>query len=378
VLVSFRTNGTGADVGRRMLRARLVNATTLTIDRSIAAGSDPITEIVWQAVQLNNATVQHGSQNFPSGGPQIVVTFDGDVNVANAGAVSIEEAAAGMPEAIATNSIALAFGGNITSNITAVTDNAWLIDVVGSGLNGTYSPGLGQTQRWQNSGNNTSAAMSTKAIPTFGPNSMTQIHSSGFSFRTVHVLASIARNNTSVPIIFDAQSTNRATNTNTLTWPHALGGGANRKLLVGITVRENNTTSGNEDVLSVTYGGMPLTYVTDVAVVAIGRRQHAELWYLDEADMPSGSSATQIVPIAAVDTTRSIAFASVQPVGGQNMGRSPYNGDDIIGVGSVTMDLAANQLTMRRDNSADQADIGWFVVEFGSASGGIIDWREIF
>ena len=68
--------------------------------------------------------------------------------------------------------------------------------------------------------------------------------------------------------------------------------------------------------------------------------------------------------ITSVNTDRSVAFASVQPVGGQNMGRSPYAGDDIIGVCSVTMSLASTLVTMDRNNTADTCDVGWFVVEF--------------
>ncbi len=73
----------------------------------------------------------------------------------------------------------------------------------------------------------------------------------------------------------------------------------------------------------------------------------------------------KVVPLPIpVDINRSVAFASVQPASGQNMGRSPYVGDDITGVGSVTMALSATDITMERDNSADEADIGWFAVEF--------------
>lgn len=75
--------------------------------------------------------------------------------------------------------------------------------------------------------------------------------------------------------------------------------------------------------------------------------------------------ATGTVTIATVDTTRAVAFASVQPVGGQNTGRSPYAADDIIGVGSFTTALSATQLTLQRENTAAAADVGWFVVEFG-------------
>lgn len=65
-----------------------------------------------------------------------------------------------------------------------------------------------------------------------------------------------------------------------------------------------------------------------------------------------------------VNTNRAVAFASVQQTGGQNEGRTPYAADDIAGVAAVTMALSATQITMDRDNTADTADIGWFVVEF--------------
>ena len=73
--------------------------------------------------------------------------------------------------------------------------------------------------------------------------------------------------------------------------------------------------------------------------------------------------AQKTVPINSVNS-RAVALASVQPVGGQNMGRSPYTGNDIIGVCSVTMSLSATQITMDRNNTAAACDIGWFVVEF--------------
>jgi hypothetical protein len=72
-----------------------------------------------------------------------------------------------------------------------------------------------------------------------------------------------------------------------------------------------------------------------------------------------------VIPLAtAVDTNRSVAFASVQPVSGQSMGRTTYAGDDVIGVASVTMALSPTQVIMERSNTSGDADIGWFVVEF--------------
>lgn len=372
VLVGFRTNGTGSNVGRRMLRARLMNTTTINIDRSIATGSERITEIAWQAVQLNNSVVQHGSENFPVvAAPQIVVTMADRVREVNAGAISLLDTQAGLTSTT-TNTTS---GATISTNISTSAANSWVIDVVGSNDDGTFSPGASQVERWDIENGRATGASSTQVVPSTSTPSMTQSHGSA-SF-LVHALAAIAPDPGAGAITYDTQSSATDRNVDTITWPHTIGAGNNRKLIVGVATEENNT-SLSEDVISVTYNGVPLTFATQVRRFESGEAEQVEIWYMDEADLPP-SIGTRIVPITTVDTTRTIAFGSVQPVGGQNMGRSPYNGDDVIGVGSVTMDLAPNQITMQRDNTADEADIGWFVVEFGSSGGGgMIDWREVF
>ena len=71
--------------------------------------------------------------------------------------------------------------------------------------------------------------------------------------------------------------------------------------------------------------------------------------------------------ITPIDPSRSVAFASVQPVGGQNMAASNYAADDVIGVGSFTLGLTATQLILRRDTSPARAVVSWFVVELNGA-----------
>jgi hypothetical protein len=65
-----------------------------------------------------------------------------------------------------------------------------------------------------------------------------------------------------------------------------------------------------------------------------------------------------------IDTNRSAAFASVQVGCGQSLGRTPFVIDDTAGIASVTMALSPTQVIMERDNATDEADIGWYVVEF--------------
>ena len=76
VLVGWRTNGTGVDIGSRMLRARLTSSTTITIDRSVSGTPDDINEIVWQAVELKDGSrVWGGNASFAAGDSQVVAQF---------------------------------------------------------------------------------------------------------------------------------------------------------------------------------------------------------------------------------------------------------------------------------------------------------------
>jgi len=66
VLVGYNVTAGGADIGKRMLRAVLTNSTTVTIDRAVIG--DPVSEIVWQAIELNDGSfVQGGSEYLASG-----------------------------------------------------------------------------------------------------------------------------------------------------------------------------------------------------------------------------------------------------------------------------------------------------------------------
>ncbi len=74
------------------------------------------------------------------------------------------------------------------------------------------------------------------------------------------------------------------------------------------------------------------------------------------------------VTLTSLNTNRAAAFASVQPAGGQNTGRSPSTGN-VLGVGSATLAMTSvSQLTLDRNNTSDQVDLGWQVVGFGPGS----------
>lgn len=81
----------------------------------------------------------------------------------------------------------------------------------------------------------------------------------------------------------------------------------------------------------------------------------------------AAATTQQNIAITSVDTNKAYAFGSVQAGSGQNVGSSSYAADDIIGVGSFTAELSTSQLTLTRDNTADAANVGWFIVHWGSA-----------
>jgi hypothetical protein len=96
VLVDFRSSGSGNDIGARLVRARLIDSTTIVIDRSVSGTPDPIEEIVWQAVELKDGSrVQHGTEPFAAGVAQRIVDID-PVDVARSAAFGSVQVGSGQ------------------------------------------------------------------------------------------------------------------------------------------------------------------------------------------------------------------------------------------------------------------------------------------
>ena len=124
-----------------------------------AAGSDPHvkTELYYL---LEESLPSPGSYN-------VVITYDGSVAEACGGAVSLKNVGQGPPEDVATN--AQSGSNSISTDIVALTNYAYVVDVVGSDTPGTLDTAAeDMIRRWHQAATGSSAAMSTRAVAAAG------------------------------------------------------------------------------------------------------------------------------------------------------------------------------------------------------------------
>ncbi len=137
------------------------------------------------------------------------------------------------------------------------------------------------------------------------------------------------------------------------------------RLIDATTIRIDRSIAGNNDDIE------------EIVWQAVELRDGSEV-LRGNASFATGVSQTLVsLGGRTVDPSGAVAFASVQPVGGQNMGASPYAADDIVGVCAVTMDLAPTFVTMDRDNTASTCDVGWFVVQFAPTATTAVELAEL-
>jgi uncharacterized protein DUF6701/concanavalin A-like lectin/glucanase superfamily protein len=235
----------------------------------------------------------------------IVVTTTGGVDEIIGNAIALTGAATGAPEANAASNSA---ANTITTNITTFTNNAWLIDIVGSRLNGSFTPDASQTEQSdQQTGasggaanrRQGTAASSTKLItPATNPGTtpMIQTHSSGAGNNNlVHAVAAVAPT-TTIAIESTSNGFTTTNNNNTFTWTHNFNDDyVDNKLLVGVVTEDRvpnaQCTTGaiaageSTVVSSITHNGNNMTRVAfqtrQIGGGANVTCLRAELWYID-------------------------------------------------------------------------------------------------
>ncbi|MCH8991815.1 MAG: hypothetical protein IIA44_08735, partial [Acidobacteria bacterium] len=143
------------------------------------------------------------------------------------------------------------------------------------------------------------------------------------------------------------------------------GGGAD----IGARMLRAELTNSTTITIDRSISGTP-DDITEIVWQAVELQDGSSVQRGSEPFLAGTASAT--VGISTVDVTKAYAFGSVQAGSGQNMGRSPYAVDDVIGVGSFTAALTGSQLTLTRDNTAAVADVGWFVVHWGTSGPSVL------
>ncbi|MFQ5908655.1 MAG: DUF2341 domain-containing protein [Thermoplasmata archaeon] len=106
-------------------------------------------------------------------------------------------------------------------------------------------------------------------------------------------------------IVFDAVSSASST-TSPLTFPHAIGSGSNRLLVVGIGIE--GPTIGSTQVTAVTYNGVSLTQAIN-NTVGSGFEANAELWYMLESDLPLAGTYTVSITVPSADAVQAGAMS---------------------------------------------------------------------
>ncbi len=127
--------------------------------------------------------------SLPAAGTYTVtVTYAGQVDNRNGGAVSLAYVKQQSAEAVNTSSNS--GSGTISTNITTLTNGAWVVDVVGSGNPGSFTTtASGMVERWDVSADSSCGAASTRPVSTAGTVTLSW---SGPANRNSHSLAAFA------------------------------------------------------------------------------------------------------------------------------------------------------------------------------------------
>jgi len=111
-----------------------------------------------------------GSELPGPGSYQVAVRFNGEVNNAAGGAVSLFGVQPGAPAAVATR-IKVPGIGPITNTMNAPA-NSWVVDVVAAESDATLTPGSGQIKRFNAAKDDFGIAGSTKPAAASGPTTL--------------------------------------------------------------------------------------------------------------------------------------------------------------------------------------------------------------
>jgi hypothetical protein len=135
-----------------------------------------------------------------AGSYTVEVDLVGSVSGIQAGSISLFGVNQGPPEAVAVNRITSG-GTSLTSTITTLTNNAWVIDAIEDTTNSTLTPGSSQTLAWTAASTGTgTGGSSTEAVATAG--SVSFSWTAAKAQRMIESLAAFPPATTTVPATY--------------------------------------------------------------------------------------------------------------------------------------------------------------------------------
>ena len=254
----------------------------------------------------------------------ITVTTNNSVNNINAGAIVVTGAASGLHQA--SNSSTNFNTSSITTGITTGTNNALVLDVVGSGRAGSFTPGGGQREHWDVGPTSSTAAMSTKTQATPGSTSMTQTYSTP-SNRLAHAVIAHAPDVAVVPISVLSQASHFRNNQSSITWSiPSLASAETAKLFVGVG-REDEVCPSRVTINSVTFGNLHLKQAKSVIIGGGGHCQAVDIWQVDLPHLVLSTRDNSTLGGVAFDQDEAVEYDAVTNVATKIVNESIFNGN---------------------------------------------------
>lgn len=349
LLTSHKTlsRSTSAGVGVASLRARLSNATTVTIDRAVSDTPDVTVDAAWTTGLTH--TVGTGSNRLLMFAVGYENSSDVGVSAVSYGGQSLTKitgVVVGTADRVELwylneNQIASASGSTftITWGGTAPTDPMYAAATFAN----VYQP-------------TPIAGSSTNSSNTATPNPITA--SRAVSAHGMSVSAVICGSNGSYTwgnSFTEGTDQTSGTTTNLST--------ANLLAAADGTATASATHTGpNKQAIAIAALNPAWPDVDEIAWEAVELLDGSTV-ERGTASLGSGTTQSVVSLSSPTDTSRAIAFTGVQSIGGQGMGRSSYTTDDVLGTALATLGLSGSTLTIERGNSLGTADFGWFVLQ---------------
>ncbi|MEO8521297.1 MAG: hypothetical protein ABI603_08040, partial [Acidobacteriota bacterium] len=360
VLAGWQSSGSGGDIGSRMLRARLTNATTITIDRSISGSPDDIEEIVWQAVELKDGSTVYG----------------GNASVAAGQSTAI----AGLPffdtrRAVAFGSSQSGAGQNMGRTPYAGDD------IIGVG---SFTTSLGTAFRSASQAAAGSGALTLTinkpagtaefdvmvASIAFRPQTAVITPPAGWTL--IRRTDNAATTASSLATYWKAADT---TEPASYAWTFDTSTGSNGGILSFVNVDtanpidvESGATTGN----ALTHAAPSITTTgTDEMIVSMHAFSSGATWTPPPGMTEAVDVASETVPNCCGEAME-VNYQLQAAAGATGTLTATASGDADVG---VTQALAlrpatsVNALALTRANTLETADIGWFVVQFNQGPG---------